>query len=230
MPTILARDAEAGRRYRCVDAGEFSGDIVEIRARPSDLRGGRLVPLTTRDGSFIHVSVVVGNRKAKEADPSRPLVIPAFYKLEPYEGAYKKPPARRRVSSRPPRTGRKVDGHDASAMPAWRGWAYGARHDMERLLEVVQAEGFDLKEGWRFYRVAYKLKTCMAVFKAGQLGFPQKPVGPLGQLPAKKPTTDPYMPFQVELGAVMAADRWEEMLDMLRRYLREFKRSSDARR
>lgn len=229
---VQAKDAEAGRRYRVLD----SGDIIEVLARPSDARVGKMVPLTTRDGSFVHVNAVTRNgRRLKEADPSAPLVIPAFFKLEPFDGVYAKAPVRRAPPPRvqaPPKNG--GPGRRTKGDTPWRGWAVAVRHDMEGLLEVVESEGFWLAETFHYFRVGFRAETCMGVFKAGQLGFHERPDGPLGEFPAKKPTTDPYLPWKVELCSVMSAERWEEMLDMLRRHLREFKRrverSSRARK
>jgi hypothetical protein len=224
--TILARDAKAGRRYRVSD----TGDVIEICARPQDARNAELVPLTTEDGSFIHVNAVgSSNRKIAERDPAHPLVIPAFFRLEPFDGPYTEPPERRRPAPIPPRTGRSGRPSVRGYTP-WMGWAASARHDMERVLEVVEEEGFWLKETFHHYKVGLGGDTCMAVFKSGQLGFRGRPDGPLGQFPAKKPTTEPWMGWKVDLGVVMAAERWDEMLGMLRRHLRDFRKRVERRR
>jgi hypothetical protein len=222
---IFARDAQAGRRYRCVD----TNDIIEVCARPEDSRNGKLVPLKTEDETFIHVNAISHKgRRIREANPAAPLAIPEFYKLELYEGPYEKSPTKRLVVPKPKMkvlTGRKKKGDTP-----WRGWAAQVRHDMESLLEVVEAEGFWLAETFHYFRVGFRSETCLGIFKAGQLGFPSRPSGLLGQFPAKKPKTDPYLPWKVELGVVMAAEKWDEMLDMLRRYLREFKSRIERRR
>lgn len=219
---IMAKDAEGGRRYKVLD----TGDIIEVLARPSDARAGRMVPLTTRDGSFIHVNAVtLKGRRLKETDPSAPLAIPSFYKLELYDGPYSKAPMKRIVPPRVPAAPRGGGpGRRTKGKTPWRGWAVDARHDMENLLEVIESEGFWLAETFHYFRVGFQADTCMGVFKAGQLGFHEKPDGPLGAFPAKKPTTDPYLSWKVELCSVLAAEKWEEMLDMMRRHLREFKR------
>ncbi len=223
--TILAKDAEAGRRYRCVD----TGDVIEILSRPSDARNGRMVPLTTKDGSFVHVNAVTRKgRRIKDADPSAPLAIPAFYRLEPYDGPYVKAPARRAIHPVPAKPGGR--GRTPKGKTPWRGWAVAVRHDMERLLETIEAEGFWISETFHYFRVGFRADTCLGVFKAGQLGFHERPSGPLGDFPAKAPTTDPYLPWKIELCSVMAAEKWEEMQDMLRRNLREFKRRVERRR
>ena len=217
MP-IQARDAEAGRRYRCVD----TGDVIEICARPQDSRNAKLVPLTTVDKTFIHVNAIgVNNQKLSNPNPAKPMVIPAFYLLEAYDGPYTVAPLRRPVVSKPAPTG-KV-GRPKKGPTPWRGRAAAIRYDMERVLEVVEDEGFWIADKFHYYRVGLDAETCLGVFKAGQLGFASRPTGPLGQFPAKPPTTDTYLPWKVELPVVLAAGKWDTMLDLLRRHLREFK-------
>jgi hypothetical protein len=101
---------------------------------------------------------------------------------------------------------------------------------MERILEVVEDEGCWITETFHYFRVGYKAETGLGVFKAGQLGFHSRPTGQLGQFPEKPKTTDPYMPWKVELGTVMAAEEWDTMLDLVRRFLREFKQKIDKRK
>lgn len=216
---IFAKDAEGGRRYRCID----TGDVVEVCTRPQDARNGKRVPLTSEDGTFIHVEAIsTRNARIKEEDSAHLLVIPAFYKLEPYDGPYTKPAVKRVSKPKPLRSASYKTGRPKKGMIPWRGWAVHARHDMERILEVVEAEGFWFTETFHYFRVGYQSETCLGVFKAGQLGFHTRPNGALGYLPTKPPTTDPYMAWRVELGTVMAAEKWDDMLNMLRRYLREF--------
>jgi hypothetical protein len=38
------------------------------------------------------------------------------------------------------------------------------------------------------------------------------------------------MPWRVELSTVMAADKWDAMLNMLRRYMREFRGRIERRK
>jgi len=222
---IFAKDAGAGRRYRCVD----TGDLIEICARPKDALNGKLVPLTTADGSFIHVNpIAANNSRVRSRNPAEPIVIPAFFKLESYDGPYTKMPARRTVVPKPPIPKNKK-GRGKKGDTPWRGWAAKARYDMERILELIEAEGFWLADTFHYYRVGLQAETGMGVFKAGQLGFHKRPDGPLGEFPAKKLTTDPYLPWKVELRSVMAAEKWDEMLDMVRKYLRDFRKQVERR-
>ncbi len=217
---IQAKDAEAGLRYKVLD----TGDIIEVCSRPSDARNGRMVPLTTKDGSFIHVNAISQRgRRIKEPDRTAPLVIPAFFRLELHDGPYVRGPVKREIHPKlAPSTGKA--GRPVKGKVSWRGWAASVRHDMERLLEVIESEGFWLGETFHYFRVGFQSETCMGVFKAGQLGFHGRPDGPLGDFPAKKPTTDPYLPWKIELCSVMSAEKWDVMLDLLRRHLREFRR------
>jgi hypothetical protein len=224
---IFAKDAEAGRRYRCVD----TGDVIEICAKSSDIRNGKLTPLTTADGSFIHVNAIsTKNKRIRERHLNEPLALPSFYKLEPYDGPYTKGVVRR--TSIPTATIPKTSkmGRPKKGDTPWRGWALATRYDMERILEAIEDEGFWLDLAHHYYSVGYKSKTCMVVYRSGQLGFQSKPIGPLGHLPMRKPSLDPYMPWKIELGPVMAAQQWEVMLDLLRRHLREFKQKLDRQR
>jgi hypothetical protein len=224
---ISAKDAEGGRRYRCVD----TGDIVEVCIRPQDARNGKRVPLTSEDGTFIHVEAIsTRNKRIQEKDSSSLLVIPAFYKLEPYDGPYTKAPIKRVSAPKPPRPSSYKTGRPKKGEIPWRGWGAHARHDMERILEVVESEGFWFAETFHYFRVGYQAETCLGVFKAGQLGFHTRPSGALGEFPTKPPTTDPYMPWRVELSTVMAADKWDAMLNMLRRYMREFRGRIERRK
>ena len=223
MP-IQAKDALAGARYRCVD----TGDLIEICARPQDSRNAKLVPLTTEDKSFIHVNAIgVGNRKLPSPNPARPLVIPAFYKLEPYDGPYTRPPERRVVVPKPKSNG-NVGRPKKGAIP-WRGRAVKIRYDMERILETIEDEGLWIAETFHYYRAGLNELTCLGVFKSGQLGFHSRPDGPLGQFPARPLTSDPYLPWKVELPVVLSAGKWDAMLEMLQRYLREFKSRTTRR-
>jgi len=220
MAVVLAKDAEAGRRYRVQD----TGDIVEVCARPSDARNSRLVPLTTADGSFVHVNAISHkNQKILNRDPSNPLVIPAFFKLEPYEGPYHAAPNRRLVVPRSLAPKSHKAGRKPKGDTPWRGWAYNFQHDLESLLEVIEAEGFWVKPAFHYFRVGYQSQTCLGVFKAGQLGFPDRPEGILGTYPARRRKGDNYMTWKTDLGPIMSTGKWPEMVTLLQRYLREFK-------
>ena len=222
---IFAKDAEAGRRYKCVD----TGDLIEICARPQDARNARLVPLTTEDGSFIHLNpVMAGNRRIRSADPSHPLAIPAFYRLVPHSWAARRGPSRRGVAPDPPKpAGRRGP---PPKNPRWRGWAADCRADMEALLEAIEDEGLWVEEAFHHYKVGFGGKVCMAVYKAGQLGFRGRPDGALGPAsPAQEARRD-RLPgccqWKIGFGVVMADGKWAEMLDMLRRHLKDFRRRS----
>ena len=225
MAIVIAKNAEAGRRYRCVD----TGDVIEICAKQKDIRNGELVPMLTADGTFVHVNAISNDNK-RIKDGKNILMVPAFFKLEPYEGPYLKAPQRRLVHPKPKPGAGKMGRRPKGDSP-WRGWAFHVRHDMERLLEVIEAEEFWVVETFHYFRVGFMSKTCIGIFKSGQIGFPEKPEGILGSFPAKKKKVDPYMDWKLELGPIMAAEKWGEMTTMLQRHLRTFKaKVSKARR
>lgn len=227
---VLARDAIPRRRYRCV----ATGDLIEIAVNPKLIPAdGILKQIRTHDGRFVHINAVSdGGETIPERIGSRDvdaLVVPLDYQLEPWDGVLvplqePRPP----VAAAKPGRGR---GRPRKGTVPWMGWGRLYSYDMERLLEILNAEA-----GWvqdcppHYYLAGFmagsRREVAVGLYKSGELGFHQIPYsGPLRHFRQRERAKPPhYLPHRIDLSLVMKSGKWTEMVAALQVFLRNRKR------
>jgi len=215
MP-IEARDAIAGRRYRLQ-----TGDVVEILANPAALRAGQIKQIRSRDGAFVHANAVSEQNEIIPEKRTNPLVIPLFYLLEAWDGRPPQALSKPVVAIQEPikRRGRteKID-------TLWMGWAVGYIQDMDSLLGIMKSEA-----GWvspivknrHYYLCGYNKEPILGLYRWGELGFRETPNNAvLRRYPLRTRTKPPnFLPWRIDLSAVMATGKWTELMNLTREYI-----------